>query len=318
MLINHKSNKVQLSLLLILIVSVAFWLGGCEGPVGPSGKDVEGVDVIPPTVVLTNPWPLDEVWDDFEMTASAVDNVDIREISFLIDGTNYYNGQSLVFYEPPYEADLDIDSSDTGWHFLSARGFDSAGNATETPPVPVYFGFSNDLQDTLVTKSYFASNIQDPQSWQLPDSSHALAYWSKFSIARACQLMSCSVMLAGTTSDTDSVAISVWNGDDFPETAQSELLIPGSALTDTLSWQTVEFGEEGLRITQDFFIIISLRDVGEADTISLGSDHGVPFWNRSGSHDETGYDTLKGRYARKNNFLISCDLYYEPIAGGAD
>lgn len=317
MLNENILKTLRLICALALIASMALVLGSCEGPVGPSGRDVEGVDVIPPTVVLTSPWPISEVWDNFSIKASAVDNVAIREISFLVDGTNYYNGQSLMFYEPPFEADLNVDSSDTGWHFLSARGFDTAGNATETAPIPVYFGFSNDLQDTLVTKNYYSADLSNITSWHLPDSSHALAYWSRFSIARNCQLMSCSVMLAGAISDTDSVAIGIWNGDEFPETALSQKLIPGSSLTESLNWQVVDFGEEGLRITDDFFILISLRDHGIADTISVASDQGIPFWNRSGSLDEIGYDSLKGRYARKDNFIVSCGLYYEPIAGGA-
>ncbi len=295
---------------LMPLAALAGLITGCQGPVGPSGKDVEGVDVSPPTVVLSEPWPLSELWDEAVVTASAVDNVAIREVLLLVDGSSLYQNRLLSFTSSPYSARLDLSVLEPGWHFLSARAYDTAGNEADTPEIPVKVGMSSSLRDTVVHLSYYALEVDSVIGWRLPDSAHSTSYWTRFSIARDCFLRRCSLILAGAIGDTDTVAVEIWMGDELPNRKTAREDMYAYELSDEFHWCTVEFGDPGLRLTDDFFLMISLKDTGEPDTIRLGSDKGVPYWGRSGCGDDTGYYTLRNRYARKNNLLMECEVFY--------
>lgn len=290
------------------------WLGlslsvGCRGPIGPSGKDAEGVDIIPPTVQLTKPRPLSEEWDELEISAAAVDNVSIREVIFNIDGASFIAGMNLSVTEPPYSKTIDAVALEPGWHFVGARAFDAAGNFTDTPLVPVRVGLSSDLQDTLVTVKYHNSNFA--LSWALPDSEGVLSYWVRFSIARECYIKEADLMLSAGVEDSALVSIEVWEGETAPEDSVGAVIIPGSEIDTLMSSIHVDFGIPGLLVNNDFFIMLTMQKQAPQDTVWIGSDVGVPFWERSGSFDEEGWHTLYERYARQNNLIISSVLYYD-------
>jgi len=288
---------------------------GCRGPIGPSGEDIQGVDVIPPTIEMNEPWPLSEVWDEFDVSASAVDNVAIREVVFNIDGTPLFNGEFLSCIEPPYTKTIDATELERGWHFVSARAFDTAGNVTDTPVIPIKVGLSSDLSDT-VHVSYNNSLIE--RTWALPDSAHSEAYWVRFSVARTCSLLATTMFLSASFNDTATVSVQVWRGEDFPDDSITCETLYEIELTDSLEEKIISFSDVELRGNEDFFIIIRLMNNTIGDTLQIAADCGIPFWGRSGSKDEDGLHTLQSRYARQDNFIVNCTLWYETESDSTD
>jgi len=299
--------KLTISLILIAIVS----LNGCRGPVGPSGKDVEGVDVTPPTVHLLNPAPMSEVWDEFEISAVAIDNVAIQEVRFYVDGGNVIGGELLSMTEPPYEVTLRVEGLMLGWHFISARAIDTGNNITDTPLVPVKLGHASSLRDTVTTK--YHSSIYD-QTWTAPDTINTTAYWSRFSVGRSCILTGASMVIAAVLSDTAEVSVQIWSGDDMPIEMQAAFTFPDGVIDTVLAEKYMSFPMDSLRQNEDFFVLLTLLRNTVEDTLKLGSDSGDPPWGRSGNRDDDKLYTISERFGMTNNFLISCNLFYIPVA----
>lgn len=286
--------------------------GGCEGPVGPAGKDVPGVDVVPPTIELIEPWPLSEVWDSIDITATAVDNVAINQVVLFFDGSSFIDDQVMIFTEPPYSASIDLKGLEAGWHFVSARAYDTANNLTDTPLVPVKVGFSSDLNDTLITLRY--NSGKQAAIWTLPDTSFTTTYWVRFSVARECSLKHVSIMLGGSISDTAEVKIGIRFGDRNPSARDSAaIVLRATDIDDSLQERRIDFSSDSLQIDRDFFVVLSLDNSAEGDTIRLAADEGDPHWGRSGCGNEDGWFTLSQCFRRRDNFIINSDVFYEHV-----
>ena len=302
--INYKFSFLLTVITLIVV-------GGCRGPVGPSGKDVEGVDVTPPTIHLLKPVPMSEAWDEFEISAVAIDNVSVREVIFYVDGGNIFDGELLSMSEPPYEATLRVEGLEPGWHFINARAIDTENNITDTPLVPVKLGHASSVRDTVTTK--YHSSIY-AQSWTAPDSINTTAYWSRFSVARSCILTGVSMMVAAVLSDTAEVSVQIWSGDDIPVEMEAAFSFPDGAIDTAMTERSLSFPMDSLRQNEDFFILLTLTGNTAEDTLKLGSDSGDPPWGRSGNRDDDNLYYISERFGMSDNFLISCDLFYIPVA----
>ncbi|HHE46254.1 MAG TPA: hypothetical protein ENL08_00950 [Bacteroidetes bacterium] len=304
------SGVVKVLLAIVGILTVA----GCEGPVGPPGMNAEGVDITPPTIELLQPHPLSQVWDEFKVTAAAVDNVAIRAVIFSLDGSSLVNNTLLSDDSPPFEFTIealgpeDARLFESGWHFIAARAYDTAGNITDSPLVPIRLGYADDLQDTVVMA--YHNNVAS-MDWVLPDSARAAAYWTRFDTPKRCSLISVSLLMGGSVGDSVECFLTVWEGDRFPE---QELFVD-TLSSDSLSvepvWRTYDLSSEGIEVRDDFFVMIGLDNPGETDSLVLASDDGLPPWQRGGSRDDRGLHLLEERYGARNNFLISCSLYFE-------
>ena len=313
---------------------------------GPSGQHAQGVDVIPPTIELVQPHPLSQVWDEFTIAATAVDNVAIREVVFTIDGSYIINNQVLFDDEPPYEVTIEaVDREGTrwfepGWHFVSARAYDTAGNLTDSPVVPIQLGFSEDLQDTVVMA--FHNGVPDTL-WTLPGIDTlridtlqvdtiwinneeyeldylldylivpcATEYWVRFTTPKKCNLISMRLMIGGNISDTTDCFLKILEGNLYPESVIAiDTLTAEQVSGEVASWRTFDLIEDSIEVKDDFFIIIGLESPGAADSLIIMTDDGLPQWDRSGSRDEDGLHMLTERYGAGNNFLIDCKLVYE-------
>ena len=302
-----KSPVSLLAVLFTTLILSGFIILGCQGPVGPSGKDAEGVDVVPPTIVMLEPWPLSKVWDEIEIITSAVDNVAIKLVSFNIDGSTVF-----ALEEPPYRTTIDLAGYESGWHYVSARAFDSGGNITDTPVVPINVGFSAGLKDTMFVS--YHNNVLG-SVWSIPDTARSTAFWTKFSVAKKCYLMRASIRLAAFISDTAKVAVEVWEGREFPVSIDTTIYLTNARVDTTLQERRIVFGSPGFRRDQDFFIMISLTNNSREDTLRIQADNGIPFWKRSGSRDDEGFHFLQSRYAREDNLYIDCILRYESAEG---
>ncbi len=305
--------SVETVVAVVLFAGGAVLFAGCEGPAGQPGRDVVGLDIVPPTIILTEPWPLSEVYDTLTVAASAVDNVDLREVVFFVDGSPVVNDQVLVDDDPPFAVHFSLVGFLRGWHFVSARAYDVADNVTDSPVVPVKVGFSSDLQDTVVTLRYHSGRVVS--TWSLPDTSRTSVYWARFTVARACSLRSVSLLLSGNISDTAVVRIGVWSGGSLPSEEERFFAIESDSLCDSLGLHVVDFGGQGLRVSGNFFILISLEGIAEGDTVRIAADGGDPFWGRSGIQDEEGWHTLNQRFARRDNLMVTCEVYYAPTPG---
>jgi len=297
----HSTSVLPLLMTLVLIT-------GCRGSMGPSGKDVEGVDVTPPTVHLISPTPLSEAWDELVIRAVAVDNVAIQEVRFYIDGGNIIDGELLSTFETPYEKTINIKSLEPGWHYIIARAVDTGNNITDTPEVPVMLGFSASLRDTISVRYH---NSVYANTWVAPDSLKTTAYWSRFSVARQCTLTEVSMMIGAVLSDTAAVSIQIWSGEEFPVEMDTAFTIAANRIDTVLTWQSISMRESQ---HEDFFVLLTLMNNSPEDTLMLGGDSGDPPWGRAGSRDDGDYYYLPDRFSTANNFLIGCKLYYVPVA----
>ncbi len=317
---NEILGAVKRAALMAAFVLLLFT--ACEGPMGPSGQHAQGVDVIPPTIELVQPHPLSQVWDEFTIAASAVDNVAIREVVFTFDGSYIINNQVLFDDEPPYEVTIEaVDGEGTrwfesGWHFVSARAYDTAGNLTDAPVVPIQLGFSEDLQDTIVMA--FHNGVPD-REWTLPDTAGATAYWVRFNTPKRCRVLSVDLYYRQFLRHIDSICIvGIWNGDLFPD--EDDMLGADTLFWDyvpdtSISYEPVihlSFLNNGeIMVSDDFFVMIELVSNDPADSIVLMVDDGLPPWRRCGSRDDDGLHSLIERYGVENNFMVSCSVFYE-------
>ncbi|MDP8240296.1 MAG: Ig-like domain-containing protein [Candidatus Hatepunaea meridiana] len=295
-------------LTLILLISI-----GCQGPAGPAGLDAEGVDVIPPTIELVKPYPLSEVWDEITVAATAVDNVAINEVIFTFDGSSMVRGQFLRSDKPPYEFTIEAIDRDSvryfepGWHFIAARAYDTAGNYTDSPIVPIKLGFSDDLQDTVLLKHH---NNVPYCNWTLPDTAGATAYWARFNAVKNCDLISIEVMLGGSISDSADCTIEIWDGNIFPETMKMDTIVSPDWLSGDPDWLRIDLVDREIRVEDDYFVIVRLETTNETDSLTLMADDGLPPYRRSGSLDDDGLHTLVEKYGVQYNLMINSMLYY--------
>ena len=287
---------------------------GCEGPAGPPGIDAEGVDVTPPTIELTEPHPLDDVWDEFKLVAAAVDNVSIREVVFTFDGSQVVNGELLIVEEAPYEVTVealgedDVHLFESGWHFVAARAYDAAGNVTDSPIVPIRLGYSKDLQDTVEFKYH---NGEPVHSWVLPDTAGSLAYWSRFHTPTDAKLISVRILFGGSISDSCTCFLRIMEGTIIPGEELFRDTLAADILPVEPSWLTFDLSGDDLEVDGDFFVMVDLPDPALEDSLVIMSDDGLPPWWRCGSRDERGYYPLYELYGADNNFLVTCRLYFE-------
>lgn len=304
---------MMLKLLHIISLSLLILCVSCDGVVGPSGRDAKGLDIVPPTVVLTEPWSYSTVWDSIKVNVSTVDNVAIDQVYLYLDGSISNGNQALVRDTYPYS--FTIRNIDRGFHFISARSIDVAGNYADSPIVPVIFGYSTDLQDTTVALS-FNNGVPDT-SWAIPNRARIVSFWSRFNPARDCSLATVSVMIGGIFSDTSEakVRVGVMGGNNIPEESGRDRFVSlnGVDISGDLNPQTIQFDGVSLSDKDDFFVVVSLIDAEEGDTLRIGADDGEPYWRRSGMRDDLGWHNLADKFSIRYNFIINCSMYYSEI-----
>jgi len=311
--------KSCVSLFLLMSLSLILFFG-CEGPVGPPGHDAPGIDIVPPTIVMTQPWPLSEVWDEFVIRAAAVDNVAIREVIFSIDGASIFDEEVLFDDVEPFEVEIDALLADStrlievGWHFISARAYDTAGNVTDAAPIPIHFSYSDDLKDTILVSHHNGLAVAE---WSLPDTAGTKAFWARFNTPKDTELLSIKALLRGVYTDTTgfSFTVGIWEGTSIPSTIITQDTLYSdtlSAVSDTL--MIIFNSEEAIEVENDFFVVIGYLGGGENDSLVIMADDGKPYWGRCGSIDDLGTHTLGERFSVGNNFIIECQLDY----GGSD
>ena len=285
----------------------------CRGASGPSGVDIQGEDVTPPTIQLTTPWPMTEIWENFEVAASAIDNVAIREVVFTIDGSSVSGDRLMIAFTPPYSIDsLRVDRYTEGWHFIAAYAYDTAGNVTSTPVTPIRIGRIETLQDTLVNLSYH--NSYENNIWSLPDTARASAYWVKLPVVKRCYLNRLMINMSAVLNDSAEVAVEIWRGDDVPSQSapDTSIFFNSDDIDTTMQTRRVDFGVPGYLRTDDFFVLLKLKDFTREDSLFLASDNGNPYWGRSGCLTDDEHFTIRSRYARSDNFMINAVLFYPP------
>lgn len=282
---------------------------GCDGPMGQPGENIVGLDVTPPTIALVEPWPLDQVWDNFKITLASVDNVSIREVHAFINGAAIYKNLLLVKTAPPYEFQINADAMPSGWNYISARAYDVAGNFTDLPVTPIRVGFSNQLVDTVVVLKYHS--VDKFREWVLPDTAKSEIYWSSFTIAKPCSLRALTLNIGGTIADTATVDIGIWRGGITPTQRDTVFRISSVELNPDQSQELrLALTPRPLYIQHNFFISIGYSKIAPGDSILIGLDDGMPFWNRSGSRDADGWHKLSSKYGVKSNLIITAEVHY--------
>lgn len=93
---------------------------------------LDNTDSQPPTVSLTAPAGGASVSGTVWVRATASDNVGVARVEFLIDG-NLVGSDSAA----PYEYEWNTSTATNGTHTLSAKAYDTAGNAGTATPVTV-------------------------------------------------------------------------------------------------------------------------------------------------------------------------------------
>ncbi len=301
--------------LLILYLLISIFLNGCRGPAGPAGVNAEGVDIQPPTIEIKEPWPLSKVYDRLTLSAAAVDNVEISRVVFTFDGSSVAGRKSLIVLSSPYQVEVDSANLTRGWHFIGARAYDVAGNCADAPPRPVWISFSRDLSDTTVS-TYYHNSISS-MIWRVPDTVRTEALWVRMTPAKVCSLRAITVWLGGIFSDTAEVKVGLWDGTTIPNSERLISKKPGSEVAgNSLQPQTFLFSGRATRISNDFFVVISIVKQSYGDTLYIAADDGAPFWGRSGSRDDAGWHTLRERFGKHNNLIVNAELYYARVDSG--
>jgi hypothetical protein len=299
--------------LLFVIIAATLFTLGCRGPEGAPGVDAEGVDIVPPTIQMTDPWPLSSIYDSMKVAASAVDNVAIDKVIFTIDGSPYVPGLTLVAGAPPYRFMVPLAQIPPGWHFVAARAYDVAGNITEAPARPVRLGLSSSLSDTTITLAYH--NKEAATYFTIPDSARSEAFWVRLSSARYAKLNSATMTIGGSFSDSTILNIGIWTGLLTPTVAKDTVSIGAVIVAGPPQPQTFNFGGQD-SVKGDFFIVLELTKSAPSDTLIIAADNGLPPWERSGTRDELGWFSLKDRYSSEANFILSCELHYGVFQAG--
>ncbi|MCF7811698.1 hypothetical protein K9N50_11990 [bacterium] len=315
--VGNKASNVTFNTTLLLLFSLSFiFFLGCEGAVGPPGHDIPGVDIIPPTIVMTEPWSLAKVYDEIIIKAAAVDNVAISEVIFSIDGSSVFNGDLLFDNIEPFEFTIDaiedtIRLIDEGWHFIAARAYDSAGNITDAAPIPIYFAYSDDLSGTIALSHH---NGYSTKGWTLPDTAGTTSFWTRFNTPKTNTiLMSVTALLRGVYTDSTgfNFTVGIWSGTSVPGTIIKQDTLSSDTLSFAVDTLTIDFsGDVAVKVSNDFFVVIEYLGGGENDSLILMSDDGIPSWGRCGTIDDLGKHTLRERFSVGNNFIIECTLDY--------
>jgi len=292
-------------------------LGGCRGPEGPAGIDAQGVDVLPPTLQLTEPWPLGQYWDRLVIGAAAVDNVAVDRVIFTLDGSPAVGPRTMVISSPPFRFSLPLADVPTGWHFVGARAYDLAGNLTEAAPRSVWLGHSATLSDTSTTIAYH--NGQIGTIFTIPDSLRAEAFWVRITPAKGGDLRSVVLQLGGvfsdTTSDTAEVGVELWTGTTIPTRLGTAMTVPAGVVKGEVKPVELFFADEQDSLEGEFFIVFDLKKSSLGDTLRIGADRGAPAWGRSGFRDDGGWRLISERYGLSVNIIASLDFYYARVAG---
>lgn len=285
---------------------------GCRGPQGPAGPNAEGFDALPPTLKITQPWPLDSYWDSTTVTASAVDNVEVESVTFTVDGSVLAGTTPLVFTSAPFRFTLRTADVGTGWHFLAARARDTAGNFTDAPPIPVWMGFSADLQDTFLILAYH--NRAPARTWTIPDEYRTTMLWSSFSTPRQGSADRIMIFLGGNMADTSgsTVAVGLWTGRGYPESPVHIDTLAATEVSGSVTLRRLDFSPLDLEGKVDFYVAVNFAYRAPGDTLYVGADDGSPFWNRSGSRDDEGWHPLAERFGVQSNLMVSVQLYFAP------
>ena len=97
-------------------------------------------DTIPPTVYITAPAGGSTVSGTLNITADAADNVGVRGVQFVIDGTNFGAEDT----QAPYSVAWDTTTFSNGQHTITAVARDAALNSTTSAPVSVTVNNLND------------------------------------------------------------------------------------------------------------------------------------------------------------------------------
>lgn len=306
----HLNRSTPLCASLILV-----WGGlsiSCRGPQGPAGPDAQGLDVRPPTVVITSPAPLETIWDKLVLSASVVDNVTITAFYFTLNGSVQVGRISLVIPTPPYRVEIPGDLLRPGWQYITARAYDAAGNYAETPPRMVRLLLSRDLSDTLLLHRHHSAPHPPPHRWILPDTARTQSYFVRFTPAKPCSLAYAVIWLGGSLSDTSHAEISFWRGPLFPLRKETSYRLGHEDLDTALQPRRIPFNLTGKRWRDEFFIVISLPYPSPRDTLIIGGDDGLPDWNRSGGRDDLGWFKLSDRSPYPSNLMVDLYLYYFP------
>jgi len=124
-------------LLLLGVVSLVLFNGGCTGVAGSSSTSSKppspSVDTTPPSVSITSPVGGATVSATITVTASASDSVGISAVQFLLDGANL--GSRVT--SPTYSISWNTTQVSNGVHTLAAKAWDQAGNTSTSSNVAV-------------------------------------------------------------------------------------------------------------------------------------------------------------------------------------
>ncbi|MBM3328588.1 MAG: hypothetical protein FJY67_03825 [Calditrichaeota bacterium] len=302
-------HYIPVTLIALVIVSA-----GCEGPTGPAGRNARGVDLQPPTIELTRPWPLETAWDSVAIAAAAVDNVAISRVVFTVDGMSRVGGEPLVAATTPYQVKVAASSLGRGWHMVAARAYDTAGNVSDAPPRSIYVGFKADLNDTTLVLARHSGMLETV--WRLPDTIRTDGYWVRFEAAKLCSVGAVTIQAGGAFSDTARVQVGLWSGSVLPVRAEATSSLFGTDVRGSIREHRFAFSGRGSRMSGTFFIVIGFASRSQSDTLQIGSDGGEPHWGVGGSHDDSGWHGLRERFGRRNNLLVTAELYYPPADTG--
>lgn len=284
---------------------------GCRGPEGPAGIDAAGVDILPPTLQMTEPWPLGQYWDVLNISAASVDNVAVDRVIFTLDGSTAIDSYTMTSSTPPYRFNLPLTNVSSGWHFVGARAYDLAGNTTEAPPRPVWVGHSSSLSDTTVSLAYHNEKIGTVFS--IPDTARAEAFWVRVTPAKGGTLRSVTFQLGGVFSDTAEVQVGLWTGSSIPDDEETTQSLPSGLIERDIKPIQLFFTEDQDTLTGEFFIVLSLLKKSSTDTLRIAADNGAPPWGRSGIRDDGGWQTTTERYGLAANLIATMEFYYAPI-----
>lgn len=134
---TQSSRPIRTALVatLLALTLVAF---GCRGEQGPAGTDGGSFDTTPPTIVLLSPEFGDTLVDTLVAQAYAVDNVDVDDVTFYLDGNSQINDSTWsIDFTSPYEWTFDLGGLGLapGLHSIMARATDVEQNWADSPTV---------------------------------------------------------------------------------------------------------------------------------------------------------------------------------------
>lgn len=134
-------TRTTFPVLVALALVTLFVLSGCRGDQGPAGQDGSAFDTSPPTITLNSPEFGDTLVDTLVAQAYAIDNVEIDEVTFFLDGTSKVNDSTWsTLASSPYEWTFALGAMGIGpgAHTIMARAYDVERNWAETPTVIFY------------------------------------------------------------------------------------------------------------------------------------------------------------------------------------